>query len=101
MVKKKCNQCKDQIEIAYRVRYLPLHYAQKQWVFLCRNCLIKESKAKQSSLPIWRNMERVIWISIDILKVWQMEDPGISLQKGDFLKQTLDRPPLYLPPKCF
>ena len=41
MVKKKCNQCKDQIEIAYRVRYLPLHYAQKQWVFLCRNCLIK------------------------------------------------------------
>ena len=41
MVKKKCNQCKDQIEIAYSVRYLPLHYAQKQWVFLCSNCLIQ------------------------------------------------------------
>ena len=39
MSKKKCNQCKDEIIKAFRVRHLPVHYSQKEWVFLCVDCL--------------------------------------------------------------
>ena len=39
MSTKKCDECKDKITTAFRVRYLPFHYAQKQWVFLCKKCL--------------------------------------------------------------
>lgn len=41
MALKRCYKCKDEIEIAFRVRYLPAHYARKEWVFLCEGCLVK------------------------------------------------------------
>ncbi|MGB0396199.1 MAG: hypothetical protein ACPGC6_05470 [Flavobacteriaceae bacterium] len=41
MAKKKCDQCKNEFEIAFRVRHLPLHYARKEWVFLCEDCLVE------------------------------------------------------------
>ena len=40
MVLKRCDKCKYEIEIAFRVRYLPPHYARKEWVFLCEGCLV-------------------------------------------------------------
>ena len=41
MAKKKCDHCRDEIETAFRVRYLDSHYTRKEWVFLCVECLIK------------------------------------------------------------
>ncbi len=48
MAKKKCDQCKDEITTAFRVRHLSLHYAQKEWFFLCEDCL-NEVKPNNSS----------------------------------------------------
>ena len=34
MATKKAVSVKDEITIAFRVMYLPLHYDRKQWIFL-------------------------------------------------------------------
>ena len=38
---KSCSVCDIQFNILYRVRHLQQHYAKKEWVFACRECLLK------------------------------------------------------------
>jgi len=39
-----CSSCDIQFNTMYRVMYLQQHYAKKEWVFVCRKCLLKHKK---------------------------------------------------------
>jgi len=41
MGSKKCNQCETSPKQLFRVRHLQVHYARKEWVFICEDCLNK------------------------------------------------------------
>ena len=37
---KKCEKCKNEFNTLYRVKYLSKHYSNKDWVFICKVCLL-------------------------------------------------------------
>lgn len=37
---KKCEKCKNEFNTLYRVKYLSKHYSKKDWVFICKGCLL-------------------------------------------------------------
>jgi hypothetical protein len=36
---KKCNQCETVSKKLFRVKHLQVHYAKKEWIFVCEDCL--------------------------------------------------------------
>ena len=56
MAVKKCNKCQAEFKQAFRVRHLALHYAQKQWVFLCKGCTleVKENNVHYQYGGTWK-----------------------------------------------
>ena len=37
---KKCEKCRNEFNTLYRVKYLSKHYSKKDWVFICKACLL-------------------------------------------------------------
>lgn len=56
MANKRCSECDNEFGTLFRVRHLEVHYARKEWIFICKVCLpsVKENNIHYKYGGTWK-----------------------------------------------